>query len=88
MIMTSLPKSVSVVWAVLMVATCTSTWWLSHDGVNARVGTAAILLIAAFKVRLVMLHFMELRNAPLWWRFVYETWLLVCTAVILAIYVS
>jgi heme/copper-type cytochrome/quinol oxidase subunit 4 len=86
--MTWLLKPVSVVWAALIAATCTSTWWLSHDGVGASVGTAAILVIAAFKVRLVMLHFMELRNAPKAWRFVYEGWLLAATATILAVYVS
>jgi hypothetical protein len=86
--MTLMRKPVTVVWVALMLATCTSTLWLSHDGVSARVGTAAILLIAAFKVRLVMLHFMELRTAPLAWRCVYEGWLLVCTGAILGIYAS
>jgi len=72
----------------LVLATCTSTWWLSQGGVAARVGTISIVLIAAFKVRLVMLHFMELRHAPLAWRCVYEGWLLVCAGAILAIYLA
>jgi heme/copper-type cytochrome/quinol oxidase subunit 4 len=81
-------KPVTVVWVVLVVATCTSTWWLSQGGVGASVGTVAILLVAAFKVRLVMLHFMELRHAPVAWRCVYEGWLFVCTGAILAIYLA
>jgi heme/copper-type cytochrome/quinol oxidase subunit 4 len=86
--MVLLRKPVSVVWAALIVATCTSTWWVTQGGFGASAATASIVLIAAFKVRLVMLHFMELRNAPLAWRCVYEGWLLVATASILGIYVS
>jgi hypothetical protein len=85
---TSLLKPVSVVWAALIVATCTSTWWLTQHGVSPKAGKAAILLIAAFKVRLVMLHFMEPRNAPIAVRCLHEAWLVVATATILVIHAS
>lgn len=84
--MKSLRRPATVVWAVLMLATCASTWWLSKDVVTPVVATVAIMLIAGFKVRLVMLYFMELRDAPLPWRLVQEIWVLVATGLIVGIY--
>lgn len=76
----------SFVWATLILATCASTWWLSTDAFAPVVATVAIVLIAALKVRLVMLYFMELRSAPLRWRVVTDAWLLTVTGVIVGIY--
>jgi heme/copper-type cytochrome/quinol oxidase subunit 4 len=81
-----LRRPVSVVWMILMVLTCASTWMLSKDAFSPAVSTVGIFLIAAFKVRLIMLHFMELRGAPTAVRAVFEAWVLVATAVILGIY--
>jgi ABC-type transport system involved in cytochrome bd biosynthesis fused ATPase/permease subunit len=47
-------KPVSIVWAVLMLATCASTWLLTKSSVTPEVATVAIMLVAAVKVRLVM----------------------------------
>lgn len=74
------------IWLLLMAATCATTWWLSKDAVSPVVGTVAIVLVAAFKVRLVLLHFMELRHAPLPWRCVFEGWTLLVTAALIALY--
>ena len=48
-------------------------------------GTATLGLAYA-KGRLVVLEYMELREAPLVWRGIVEGWLLVVTVVILAVY--
>jgi heme/copper-type cytochrome/quinol oxidase subunit 4 len=85
---TLLRRPVSIVWIVLMVLTCASTWMLSKDAFSPLVATVGIFLIAAFKVRLVMLHFMELRTAPIPIRAVFEAWILVATGVILGIYLA
>jgi heme/copper-type cytochrome/quinol oxidase subunit 4 len=82
-----LRRPVSIVWIVLMVLTCASTWMLSKDAFSPMVATVGVFLIAAFKVRLVMLHFMELRRAPVALRAVFEAWIVVATAVILGFYV-
>ena len=74
----------SLVWAVLMLATCASTWWLKSGAATSMAATAAILVIAAVKVRLVMIHFMELKDAPLKWRLFFEAWVVVFSSVILA----
>lgn len=80
------PSHATAVWALLAVATLASWWLADGHALAARTATTAALLIAAFKVRLVLLHFMELRHAPLRWRAVFEAWLLLCFGVILAGY--
>jgi hypothetical protein len=81
-----LRKPVSIVWASLMLATYATTWLLSNNSVTPEVATVTITLIAAFKVRLVMRHFMEVRRAPPALRFVCDGWLLAVTALILTVY--
>ena len=81
-----LRKPVTIVWAVLMLATFASTWLLSKNSVTPEVATVAIMLIAAVKVRLVMSHFMEVRRAPLALRFVCNGWLLAVTTLIVTVY--
>ena len=75
---------VTLVWMVLMLATCASTWWLKSGASTSMIATVAILVIAAVKVRLVMIHFMELKNAPMRWRLAFETWVLVFPGIIFA----
>ena len=81
-----LRKPVTIVWAALMLATCASTWLLSNNSVTPGVATLTIMLIAAFKVRLVMRHFMEVRRAPLSLRLVCDGWLLAVTTLIVTVY--
>jgi heme/copper-type cytochrome/quinol oxidase subunit 4 len=85
---TLLRKPVSVVWIVLMLATCASTWMLSKDAFSPVVATVVVFLIAAFKVRLVMLHFMELRHAPTPLRVAFEAWIVLATGAILGFYLA
>ena len=76
------------VWLVLMLATVITTWVLSKDVVAARTGTIAIVALSAYKVRLVLLHFMELRHAPLALRIVFETWILGVAAALIGVYLA
>ncbi len=77
------------VWLVLVGATLAS-WslgaehWLS----GPRAASLAILLVAFFKVRLVGLHFMELRSAPVGLRIAFEVWALAVCGVLVVLYVS
>jgi heme/copper-type cytochrome/quinol oxidase subunit 4 len=80
-----LRKPVTIVWAALMLATCTSTWLLSKNSVMPAVATVAIMLIAAVKMRLVIRYFMEVRRAPLALRFICDGWLLAVTALIVTV---
>lgn len=81
-------RTVTLVWIALMLATIASTWGVSGAAVGAGVGTTAVLLIAAFKLRLVLLHFMELRHAPLPLRLAFEAWVLVLSAALLSLYLQ
>ncbi|VVQ15495.1 cytochrome C oxidase subunit IV family protein [Pseudomonas fluorescens] len=79
-------NKLSAIWAFLMAATIASTWWISKDSFTISTATVLIMLIAAYKIRLVMIHFMELDHAPLHWRLWFECWIGVSTAAILLSY--
>lgn len=76
-------ERVTLVWVVLMVATCASTWMLSKEAFSPAVAVVGIFLIAALKVRFVMLDFMELREAPVGVRVAFQSWIAVVTLLIL-----
>lgn len=86
--MALLMKPASLVWLLLMLATCVTTWGLSKDRFTATAATLSIILIAAIKIRLVVLHFMELRHAPRPWRLLFEAWVLVVTSAIAGFYLQ
>jgi len=66
------------VWAFLVAVTLAS-WWLGRSTDEPfhvdRVITIAVLLVAAVKVRLVILYFMEVRYAPSWLKWTCDGWL-------------
>ncbi|HZZ51697.1 MAG TPA: cytochrome C oxidase subunit IV family protein [Pseudonocardia sp.] len=78
-----LRERVTIVWLFLIVATCTSTWLLSKNAFSPAVAVVGIFLIAAVKIRFVMLDFMELRTAPIPVRVAFEAWIVVVTLLIL-----
>ncbi len=72
-------------WSILLLATLL-TWWLGEIGAAGPRAIMAMLLIAFVKGRLVILDFMELRQAPRLWRFLLEGWLLLVGGLILLAY--
>jgi hypothetical protein len=85
-----LKHSAVVAWVVLVFITALS-WYLSLDltaGVdNAhRYVTTGILLLTFFKVRLVIIHFMELSNAPRLLHYAYEAWVVIVCGVLIGLY--
>lgn len=72
--MALLRERITWVWLALMLATCVTTWGLSKDLFSPAVAVIGIFLIAAVKVRFVILDFMELRHAPLAARIAGEAW--------------
>jgi heme/copper-type cytochrome/quinol oxidase subunit 4 len=74
------------VWLVLMLATCV-TWWSAKGGAVPPIeATVIVMVVAAVKARLVILHFMKLKGAPPSWRLLFEGWVVVSTTVILGGY--
>jgi heme/copper-type cytochrome/quinol oxidase subunit 4 len=81
--MSVLRERVTWVWLGLVVLTCVTTWGLSKDMFTPAVAVVGTFIIAAVKVRYVMLDFMELRYAPIPVRVVAEAWPVVVAAMIL-----
>jgi heme/copper-type cytochrome/quinol oxidase subunit 4 len=87
--LTSLLKSrITIVWLVLIAATLIS-WRVGTDQqLEAHVATTVVVLVAFIKVRFVGLYFMELRQAPLPLRMVFEGYCLVVGSFVIIIYLA
>lgn len=75
------------IWLILMVATGVSWWLGTLDEVSgfasATTTSVLLVLVAFFKVRLVISHFMEVRHAPMALRLLCDAWIVgVCSLVI------
>ena len=90
--LTFLNTPATYVW--LLLAALTAVSWGLADGVVPNSASqmqwlaAALLLLAFFKVRLVIMHFMEVATAPLLLRFIFEAWVLVVCGAILVTYLG
>ena len=74
------------VWCMLCGLTLLSVA-LFEGGWHRSLASIIIVLIAAMKSRLVILHYMEANRAARHWRFLYETWNFAVTATIVIGYV-
>src|SRR5262249_35550853 len=82
-----LKNSTTVVWFILIGATLTSWWLGTNHGVNNEdVAGVLILLVAFIKVRFVGLYFMELRDAPIPLRIIFETWCFVVSTTVIVMF--
>lgn len=77
------------VWAFLIALTALS-WALGtrhgFGGSGHRTASVVILMVALFKVRLVGLYFMDLRNAPIALRGVFEAWCAIVCALTVSLF--
>ena len=83
--MVFIKNSINRAWLVLMIATAI-TWYLGEVGAAGTGAIVGMLLIAFVKGRLVILDFMELRQAPRMWRLLLEGWMLLVGSLILLAY--
>jgi Prokaryotic Cytochrome C oxidase subunit IV len=70
------------IWLLLVAATLTS-WFVTEGETSASVGSTAVILIAAFKINLVIAHFMELKWQPIPYRIVLSGWIFLVSAIII-----
>jgi heme/copper-type cytochrome/quinol oxidase subunit 4 len=84
-----LRSPITAIWGLLIAMTLTS-WWLGTDHGISNVQTASVLvlLVAFFKVRFVGLYFMELRNAPLPLRGLFEGWCAVVSTTVIVLFLA
>jgi caa(3)-type oxidase subunit IV len=78
----------TLVWFLLIALTLVS-WWLGTDhgfGSDASAASVVVLAVAFMKARFVGLYFMELRDAPLVLRALFEAYCLVVLTVVLTMY--
>jgi heme/copper-type cytochrome/quinol oxidase subunit 4 len=73
-------------WLVLIAATLLSYALGAEHGVGSRVVVVVVFGIAAIKVRLIGLDFMELRSAPMPLRVAFESYCLVLWGVLSGLY--
>ena len=73
------------IWLLLVAATLVS-WFVTEDTAAVKLGATAVILIAAFKIHMVVGHFMELGWQPRPFRIIISVWLAVVTTVILGGY--
>lgn len=75
------------VFPALLLATL-SSWLLGIEGHTSTPIGCAVLTIALIKVRVVGLHFMELRNAPTALRGAFEIYVVATGATLVALYLT
>lgn len=73
------------IWMLLVAASLLS-WLLIEGAQAAKWGATAVVLIAAFKINLVIGHFMELQWQPAPYRLVLSVWLTLVTTIIIGGY--
>ncbi|MGV8074576.1 MAG: cytochrome C oxidase subunit IV family protein [Syntrophobacteraceae bacterium] len=73
-------------WLTLVAVTILSWSLAESPEVAARLAATAVILIAAFKVRLVFIYFMEIPWKPKPWRYVFEVWTVVVAIIIIGGY--
>jgi caa(3)-type oxidase subunit IV len=79
---------ISLVWLALIVLTLIS-WRVGTDGgFSAKLAAVIVLIVAFFKVRLVGLYFMELREAPIQLRMILEGYCLVVCATLVIMFLA
>jgi cytochrome c oxidase subunit IV len=88
--MTSLIRNpLTIVWALLTTVTVASSLIAIDGGASHQINTTVttiVLLIAAFKAHMVIRHFMEVRNAPVWLKATTSGWVLGLFALLLGFY--
>jgi hypothetical protein len=79
---------ITLIIALLFAITLIS-WCLGHgfDNIPSRIATTLVILIAAIKIRFVMLDFMEIRTAPWLLRAFCETWIAGLALIIITLHI-
>lgn len=78
-------RPVTIVWAVLMLATLVS-WYLGDGHGATEFAAVSVILTGFLKVWLIGEHFMELRTAPPAMRWAYLAWCVLTPAVLIGMY--
>lgn len=84
-----LPTRTALIWVLLMAATAASLLLGAEDLVqSAKLASVLVLVIAFVKVRLVGLYFMELRDAPVALRLLFEVYCAVVGVTLIVMFLT
>jgi hypothetical protein len=83
-----LPVNGVAVLAWMFLACATLSTWLLVEGRGATLewGISMVMVVSAIKARTIVLHYMELKHAPLAWRLAFELWAAGTAALILGLW--
>ena len=82
----SVNRAAVLTWAFLVIASIATGWLIGGQSLDAHWAVPLIFLIAVFKARVIVLHYMELKHAPLPWRLAFEGWVVIAASLILGIW--
>lgn len=87
--MSLLLNKASLVWLLLILTTAIS-WAIGTEStlllsVGPKAAQVLILIIAFIKIRLVLMHFMELNNAPRSLKWTSEAWVALMCSILIAV---
>ena len=85
---TLLKSRITIVWLLLIIATVISWMVGTESHFAAKLATSIVVLVAFIKVRFVGMYFMELRDAPLPLRLIFETYCIVVCSVVIIMYLA
>ncbi|WP_340314512.1 cytochrome C oxidase subunit IV family protein [Rhizorhabdus argentea] len=75
------------IWVLLVALTLISyISWAESSVADARLAGTAVLLLAFLKARLIGLHYMELRDAVLPLRILFEAWVVVVCSTLVVMF--
>jgi hypothetical protein len=80
-----LHSKTTVVWLGLIAATIVS-WQVGTHGSDPKFATCLVMAVAFLKVRFVGLWFMELKDAPLPLRFIFEGYVVIVGSAVIIMY--
>lgn len=81
--MTRLAHGLALVWGLTCALTIASVGFV-ESGWRGELASIVVVLLAAAKSRLVIVHYMEARRAARHWRMLYEGWNVVAAGAIIA----
>jgi len=82
----SLNRAAVLTWAFLVCASIATGLLIEGKSLSPAAVVSLILLIAVLKARMIVLHYMELKHAPLSWRLAFELWVVAAASLILGIW--
>lgn len=82
----SLNRAAVLTWAFLVCASIATGLLIEGKSFSPALALSLIMVIAVFKARMIVLHYMELKHSPLAWRLAFELWVLAAASLILGIW--